>query len=164
MRVKFIHWYNMLLTALLSMLGFSSCSKCDGSTEVPCEYGCPLTEFKVKGTVTDTNGPPIEGIQVSGLKQEEPEETDPPSLQTTTTLADGTFTTEVMQMLSPEEVKETVKVKFEDIDGTANGGLFDSKTVSVADLNRTQTKEGDGGWFSGEFEYSGTISLSPLSK
>ena len=86
------------------------------------------------------------------------------SLQTTTTLSDGTFTTEVMSKMSLNEVVETVKVKFEDIDDTANGGLFDSKTVSAADLTRTQTKEGDGGWFMGEFEYSGTISLSPISK
>ena len=164
MRVKFIHWYNMLLTALISLLGFNSCNKSGESEEVPCEYGCPITEFKVKGTVTDTNGTPIEGIQVSVLSQQNSEDTDPVSLQTTTTLSDGTFTTEMMSKMSLNEVAETVKVKFEDIDDTANGGLFDSKTVSAADLTRTQTKEGDGGWFIGEFEYSGTISLSPLSK
>ena len=162
MRVKFIHWYNMLLTALISLLGLSSCNKSDESKEeMPCEYGCPVTAFKVDGTVTDTHGSPIEGIQVSVLMQKTPS-ADPQPLQTTTTLADGTFTTEMMDMTSVEVISSAMKVKFEDIDGAAHGGHFDSKTVTAAELKRQQTKEGDGKWFHGEYEYSGDITLSPL--
>ena len=154
----------MLLTALISLLGFSSCNKSDGSKEeVPCEYGCPVTAFKVDGTVTDTHGSPIEGIQVSVLMQQNPS-ADPMSLQTTMTLADGTFTTETMDMTSVDEISSVMKVKFEDIDDAAHGGYFDSKTVTAADLKRKQTKEGDGKWFQGEYEYSGNITLSLLTE
>ncbi len=164
MRIKFIKWYNMLLTTIISMLGFGSCNNNDGSDDIPCEYGCPITEFKIGGTVTDTKGTPLEGIQVSVVMQPSPDVTDLPSLQTTTTLADGTFMTGKMDMTSLTEVSTKVKVKFDDIDGTANGGQFDSKTVSIAELKRKQTKNADGKWYQGEYEYSGDISLSSLSE
>ena len=56
-------WYNALLSALLSVLGFESCSSVINNNEAE-EYGCPLVEYQVKGEVTDADsGRPIEGIQ-----------------------------------------------------------------------------------------------------
>lgn len=50
MKVRFNRWYNAVLTALLSMLGYS-CSSDDIVDEygVPVEYGVPTAHFIMKG-------------------------------------------------------------------------------------------------------------------
>ena len=66
MKVRFNRWYNAVLTALLSMLGYS-CSSDDIVDEygVPVEYGVPTAHFIMKGTVTDEAGTPIQGIKAT---------------------------------------------------------------------------------------------------
>ena len=60
MKVRFNRWYNAVLTALLSMLGFS-CSSDEPEEYGPIvlEYGVPHADYIVKGTVTDETGTPI---------------------------------------------------------------------------------------------------------
>ena len=66
MKVRFNRWYNAVLTALLSMLGYS-CSSDDIVDEygVPVEYGVPTAHFIMKGTVTDEAGTPIQVIKAT---------------------------------------------------------------------------------------------------
>ena len=63
MKVRFNRWYNAVLTALLSMLGFG-CSSSDEVTYVPM-YGVPADRFQIRGQVTDEAGTPIQGIKMS---------------------------------------------------------------------------------------------------
>ena len=66
MKVRFNRWYNAVLTALLSMLGFScSLDEPDEYGSTPVEYGTPHADYILKGTVTDEVGAPIKGIKTS---------------------------------------------------------------------------------------------------
>ena len=66
MKVRFNRWYNAVLTALLSMLGFScSLDEPDEYGSTPVEYGTPHADYILKGTVTDEAGTPIKGIKTS---------------------------------------------------------------------------------------------------
>ena len=62
MKVRFNRWYNAVLTALLSIIGYG-CSSTDENRDVE-EYGCPYADYVVQGSVTDEAGNPIQGINV----------------------------------------------------------------------------------------------------
>ena len=155
MKVRMIRWYNALLTALLSMLGYS-CSSDEILDEygTPVEYGSPNVNYVVKGTVTDEGGTPVQGIKVSLIVVYDNEYYD--TKESVNTDATGRF-----QLNETENVSigygEVLIV--EDIDGEANGGEFRSDTLNVADLDRKQVKEGDGHWYSGKYELSANIKL-----
>ena len=59
MKLRSHRWYNAVLAALLSMLGYG-CS----SSDEPVEYGTPHADYMIKGQVTDEAGNPIQGINV----------------------------------------------------------------------------------------------------
>lgn len=52
----------------------------------------------------------------------------------------------------------------EDIDGAANGGEFESDTVSIDDLSVHQVAKGEGTWDLGKNEVSGVIRLKEKSE
>lgn len=62
MKKTFNHYFNMLLSSMLVLLGFSSCSNNDDN--YPLEYGTPSADYIFKGTVTDEDNHPIEGIKI----------------------------------------------------------------------------------------------------
>lgn len=53
---------SVLFSAIIALLGFSSCED-DGGMNVVM-YGAPYGEFEVKGTVTDVDGNPLENTQI----------------------------------------------------------------------------------------------------
>ena len=61
MKVKFYHWYNFLLGALLSVVGYG----CSSNGDEPVMYGSPTDNYQISGVVTDENGNPVEGIKTS---------------------------------------------------------------------------------------------------
>ena len=61
MKVKFYHWYNFLLGALLSVVGYG----CLSNGDEPVMYGSPTDNYQISGVVTDENGNPVEGIKAS---------------------------------------------------------------------------------------------------
>lgn len=79
------------------------------------EYGMPppdhIRETSIQGKVSDKAGAPIPGINVSIEKTDYWERTD----------KNGNFYFWI-------PVQEEYKLKFEDIDGAANGGLFKGQT------------------------------------
>lgn len=113
---------------LLGILGVSAVSACgEGILPAPeygpimAEYGVPHADYVIKGTVTDTYGNPIKGIQVSGRYEHR---TLP---DTAYTAADGTYELKGRaDLIGPE-----VDLSFEDIDLDDNGGLFISETKLV---------------------------------
>ena len=58
MKIKYLKVKNWLLLSLASLLGINiSCTMKE-------EYGCPEADYRVKGTVVDEQGAPVEGIGV----------------------------------------------------------------------------------------------------
>ena len=44
MKVRFVHWYNAVLTALLSMIGYG----CSTTSNEPEMYGTPTADYILK--------------------------------------------------------------------------------------------------------------------
>ena len=152
MKNFFVKLAKMLCVAVLGVLGFSACS--DDPTGGAVAYGSPTADYKYMGTVTDEAGNPIEGINVvlSGIVNA----TGNASL-TLKTDKDGKFSTIAMSTVDTRFIKT---IEFVDVDGEANGGEFETQTITPKDdMTKTQVKEGDGSWYMGEFEYSADIKL-----
>ena len=155
MKVRFNRWYNAVLTALLSMLGFS-CSSDEPEEYGPVlEYGVPHADYIVKGTVTDETGTPIQGIKTSikgfypGVVGVFVEGID--SIQTD---ASGQYQLKYMGM--PHKY---FKLIVEDIDGEANGGEFLSDTLDIDFDKAEKAKDGDGHWYEGVYNIPQDIKL-----
>lgn len=148
MKVRFLKWYNALLTSLIGLLGFSACD----ATEPKDEYGAPYVKFTVKGTVTGPDGQPLPGIQAEvGLPHEV-------RLYEATT---PTRTDEKGRLLisggSPSE--EGLALVLTDTDGDANGGYFGTDTIPLAGLPKRQTEDSKG-WYKGAYEFDADITMT----
>ena len=127
MKVRFNRWYNAVLTALLSMLGYG-CSTSEDPTYVP-EYGVPITEYQIKGQVTDEGGTPVQGIKAS-LKQiflSADDKIDYLGIDSIQTDASGRY------QLNSYGSNKYKRLIVEDVDGEANGGEFLSDTLDIDD-------------------------------
>lgn len=156
MKVRFYHWYNAVLTALLSVLGYG-CSSSDDDSLI-CEYGVPTADYVVKGIVTDEQGTPIEGIKVSTKHVSRDLEAmgihEAYTIDSLQTDAAGRYTLTNGAYYYYNDFKLFV----EDIDGEANGGTFKSDTIDVDFQKAVQIKEGSR-WYSGTFEINQDIQL-----
>ena len=153
MKVKIYHWYNALLTTLLTMLGYG-CSSDDPMDMygVPVEYGTPNAQYVFKGLVSEENGTPVQGIKTT-LKRIYPPYYVVP-IDSVLTDASGQYQIGFRGMVGQED-----KLIFEDIDGEANGGEFRSDTIDVAGLDNEKVEEGDGHWYAGKFEIKANVKL-----
>lgn len=143
MKVRFYHWYNALLTVLLSALGYS-CS----SDEIVDEYGVPIVDYLVKGQVTHDAWRPIQGIKVKapyGFF-------DGSEGQSVLTDENGNFSLDEFKTIPNAELI------IEDVDGEANGGEFQSDTIKIWDLPKKQIEKGSG-WCEGKYEVTANIRL-----
>lgn len=102
------------------------------------EYGVPYATFEVKGKVVDSEGNPLEGIEVYGEDIYEHER------QKAVTAEDGSFLLVQPNWFPSEEAD----ICFEDVDGEENGGDFGKKKEKV---RLTQTEEGEGHWNDGVY-------------
>lgn len=127
---------------LLCLIGFGSSVACSPGM-VADEYGSPYASFEVKGKVTDQQGNPIPGIQVT---------CDAMYIQPVYTESDGSYA-----LHGDGFPREKIQVSFEDVDGEENGGLFAARTVSVETVH---VKEGDGNWDFGVYEAEANAELS----
>jgi putative lipoprotein (rSAM/lipoprotein system) len=156
MKNFFVKLTKMLCVAVLGVLGFSACS--DDPEGHWVAYGSPNAKYKYMGTVTDEQGNPIEGINV--VMSGDYVSSTPLASLTLKTDKDGKFSTVTMS-----SVNTRIKtIEFVDVDGEANGGEFESQTISPKDMTMTQVAEGDGSWYKGEFELSATIKLKSNEK
>ena len=147
MKVRFNRWYNALLTALLAMLGYESCSQ-HGLDE----YGTPTVDYQVKGFVTDLQGTPIQGIKVRA-----PYNFDGSEGQSVLTDENGRFE------LDEFHSEYNDKLIVEDIDGEDNGGEFQSDTIDIWDLPKKEVEKGSG-WYEGKYEVTANIKLKQKKK
>lgn len=152
-----------LLSGALALLGFAGCNNGDE----PVLYGSPSVDYRVLGTVTDAQGKPLEGIQVivnnpdaltyydeNGIAVNDNSESGILAPDTIYTDSNGTFSSHKVQGISDYKLV----VEFQDVDGDANGGEFQSERFTKDELDKKQLKKGDG-WYDGEFEYSKTVKL-----
>ena len=144
MKVRFTRWYNVVLTALLGLLGFESCE-----SESLVEYGCPYADYIIKGVVTDEAGIPIKGIKVTAPYGSGMDSQYGQIVQTDT---QGGF------MLHEFSSFRGSEIIFEDIDGEDSNGLFQSDTISVESLPKTRLEKGSG-WYEGKYEATANIKL-----
>ena len=135
-----------VLTPLLAVLGFTGCG--DDDDDDVAEYGAPYVELNVDGTVTDTEGNPIQGIVLYA--------DECTGYSDATSGADGKWSYSINWCDISEAITENheVLVRAVDEDGDANGGEFADTSVTVS---LTQTAEGDGGWFQGAYEASDVV-------
>ena len=155
MKVRFIHWYNAILTALLSMLGYG----CSTTSNEPEMYGTPTADYIFKGRVTDEAGVPIQGIKTS-LKQvfKSDDRTYVEGLDSVLTGASGDYQLKYGGIIG--QIDHHSKLIVEDVDGEANGGKFLSDTIDIDFKNNAvQIKNGDSGWYEGTYEISQDIRL-----
>ena len=151
MKNFFVKLTKMLCVAVLGVLGFSACS--DDPESASVAYGSPNAKYKYVGTVTDEQGNPIEGINV--VMSGDYVSSTPFASLTLKTDKDGKFSTVTLTSVNTR----INTLDFVDVDGEANGGEFESQTITPKDMTKTQIKEGDGGWYMGEFELSANIKL-----
>lgn len=112
----------------------------------PAEYGTPHAEYRIIGTVKDSKGKPIPGIEVlAALWRVDGEYQEQGPITRAETAADGTFSASMNDWPGFNVAKLTLN----DIDGAENGGSFKSGEASAS---FTQTAEGDGHWDEGSFE------------
>lgn len=138
---KFLSTYNLLLTALMSLLGFSNCE----IIEPRVEYGTPSATFKVNGKVTDLlTSRAIQDIKV--LMQGDSTQTD----------SEGRFS--LSQVSFPAD--QSFVIQFKDIDGAANGGQFQPKDTLV-EFKDSQFTGGDDSWYAGETSLELNLNLEP---
>ena len=152
-------------TSVLGLLGFAACGGLDpdadpvlngrnssnvrgGSVinEFLCAYGSPTAAYKVSGTVRNSSGQKLGGIQVVSIYGEQTwMRTD-----TTYTDASGSFSGTMRTYPS-----DKVQLVFNDVDGSKNGE-YQSQTVSVTPK---KVGDGDGSWFKGTYEVSASVML-----
>lgn len=123
-----------LIYLLLALLGFGAVSCEEIGEDVSGEYGCPHVNFSLKARVVNQMGEPIEGIKVRVDWIEE--YTDP----------NGEINVNVSVFTGSQNM-----VRFEDVDGEANGGEFETLTLDITDKVE-QTEDGSGSWYDGAFK------------
>lgn len=109
------------------------------------EYGCPEASYRIKGSVTDSEGNSIEGIAVMRYSWDSEGNPLPEPNYMDTTDADGRFEVYIKRY---DAYMDNIDVDFHDIDGEQNGSYADT-TVSVSFQGATFTG-GDGEWYEGE--------------
>lgn len=155
MKVKIYHWYNALLSALLTVLGFGSCTETgpDEYGTLAAEYGTPYVDYIVRGSVTDEQGQPIGGMKavVKEFYREHPDYTY--GIDSTRTDADGKF-----KIQTRSHVYLNLELILEDTDGPENGGEFQSDTLLFEDMEKTLIEKGQH-WSNGTYELKANVKL-----
>lgn len=143
------------MMAAMTLLGLNSC---DDLISPVVEYGTPITDFQYHGQVTDMEGTPIKGIRVVAKNRYSSDGVpysffDGPA-DTLYTDADGKFQSRTVR----DYFAEDLRLVFDDVDGSENGGEFMSATAEGTEMTITQVKKGDG-WYNGEYDVAVTKKL-----
>ena len=143
------NFLNVVFGGLLSLLGFTSCDIVKGGY---CMYGQPHADFTVKGTVTDEEGKPVEGIRT--IVDAYYKWTDDAGIDYSNLTYSDTLYTDTHGMIEgggstfsrPSEVIITIS----DMDGEANGGEFEEQVIDDPVIKTVE--DGDGSWYNGAYE------------
>ncbi|MBC8603356.1 radical SAM-associated putative lipoprotein [Parabacteroides acidifaciens] len=139
--LKSINW---LLGGILALLGFSACNRIEYDM-----YGCPHSNYTIKGQVTNETNIPIPGIRICSPYGE-----DIPYADTLYTNNKGEFS----YTFDGFSRRNEIPLLLTDIDGEENGGNFAPDSVSVS-FKGAELTGGDGSWYLGEATKEVTIVL-----
>ena len=160
MKLKLLSFYSQLLSFCLVLLGFNACgNQPDEYGVMHAEYGVPSAKYNVQGKVVSSEAEkaPVKGIRVVVIS--DVEESENPYLRGDTTYTDSEGKFEVKWHGFPSDDSK-FKVKFQDIDGEANG-LFEDKS-QIVEFRDPVYKNGDGRWYEGEaLKDMGNVDLKP---
>ena len=135
MKAKITKFANWLLTAVLSLLGFSACD----NGGMMLMYGTPTFDYQADGRVVDEEGTPIEGIRVKvTLGDEWSTKIDGTQVEGGVVHSgkDGLFTTKKFENI------EIYSLTAIDVDGEENGGEFETQEVRIDTMRPTYSKGG----------------------
>lgn len=143
---------NKILAGLLTLLGLSTTS-CGSE----CEYGSPYATYDIKGKVVNEKGTAIPDMQVIIPAPDADNEEDLFVYRDTLlTNSTGEFNKRLEVGSFGEDI--TFKIATQDIDGEANGGLFEDTITEVA-FKKEDLKGGDGNWYAGNARKDVTITM-----
>lgn len=123
-----------LIYMLMALMGFGAVACEEVNSDVAGEYGVPHVTFSLKARVVDEAGEPIMGIKVCANWIEG------------YTNQDGEININGSVFTGSQ-----YRVTFEDVDGEANGGEFETLTLDITDQVE-QTADGSGSWNDGAFK------------
>lgn len=123
---------------LLWALGFSAAA-CGDDPQV-CMYGTPHVDLTASGRVTDTEGVPIPGIEISRMSPE-----GGAAGPVASTDAEGRY-----ELTASAFPGEPLCLRFTDVDGEANGGDFASQDLTLEFTAEDRVKKGEG-WNQGSY-------------
>lgn len=127
-----------LIYLLMTLVGFGCISSVNDKEsddfEATPEYGCPHVNFSLKARVVDEAGAPIKGIKVCTDWIEE------------YTNQDGEININGSVFTGSQYM-----ATFEDVDGEANGGEFETLVLDITDKIE-KVGEGSGNWYDGYFK------------
>ncbi len=160
MKVRFNRWYNAVLTALLSMLGYScSSDEIEDMYGTPVEYGVPYSNYEISGIVTDENGTAIKDIKVSTkyVILDDKGNVWSDGIDSMQTDGLGKYAFRFSKSMGEPDIKLIV----EDIDGEANGGAFKSDTLDIDYDSAKKIKDADPKehWSAGTYAITQDIKL-----
>ena len=142
-----------LIKISLGLLGVAMVDSCIAKAE----YGCPHSDFKAKGVVTDEAGNGIQGIRVViSAEYPNPNYVGGPITDTLWTNHVGEYATGESYIHDGFANKDSVKLEFEDVDGKENGGEFQNVTIEVPVF---KVKDGDGNWYMGAYEAGANVTM-----
>ncbi len=151
MKVRFIRWYQTILTALLTLMGFEACGSNEEDDTIRLMYGVPNAAYHLSGTVTDQDGNPVEDIKaavkMAYMIDAKNQAIVYDGIDSVKTDANGQY----KLAFSGFPNNPGIKVIVEDIDGPANGGEFQSDTLDIDYDKAVMTEEGKSTWNSGTF-------------
>ena len=139
MKARMLRWYDALLAAIVTMLGFSACGGDDDDDPIILMYGTPSVTYRVSGTVSAALSEPTTPLPGIRVRAEffGPEGQTLDALADTLTDASGRFALDVIF-----ERSEPVRLIFDDVDGPENGGEFVSDTLDLRSYVEEKAAEG----------------------
>ena len=155
MEVRINRWYNTILTALLSLLGYGCSSENSVEMYGVLMYGVPSAEYKMSGTVTDEGGKAVEGIKTS-VKQISTYEGKSHASAIDSVMTDANGHYDVSVHIFP--MNKEIKLLVEDVDGDANGA-YQNDTLDIDYNNAQKIKDGEDVWNNGTFAIKQDIKL-----
>jgi putative lipoprotein (rSAM/lipoprotein system) len=152
---SFFRFFDKIIVLLLGVAGMFSA--CDNVEDMPVEYGMPHADFELKGTVTDkATSQPIQNIRVVRPFGYEDIYGGIPG-DTIYTDEDGKYVFAFVGFPS-----EKYQLKFEDIDGEENGGLFQTKEIEGEFTQADLVEKGNGHWYEGKYVKTQDVALERI--
>jgi len=142
--------YDKIIITILGLIGFLT--GCNLINPPLVEYGTPTADYEIKGTVTDSiTSDPIPKTRVTITRSQTYTSNDSTATHIDTlaikeTDSAGKYDITVQQF-PLEDI--TFEVKIEDVDGSANGGDFNSQKKDVV-FKFSDLSKGNNSWYMGK--------------